>query len=184
MPPTERRREPNILIVYHDTDLQIRNLVNQMSNVINLRNCSVIVSTTQNLLQQDLNRADAIIFGTPTYMAGPSVEFKQFMENTGLLVNHQILKNKIAAGFTYGIQSGPSSYSGSKNATLQTLVHFAAQHCMVWTPLGYCPNTVNRSHIDLGLAVQSEDWPNYRNDDFQLAGQFANNIVDAVNRWV
>jgi len=182
MPPVERRREPKILIIYHDTDLQVRNLVNRMSNIMNSRNCSVIVSTTQTLIQQDLNRADAIIFGTPTYMGCPSVEFKQFMENTGMLINHQILNNKLAAGFTYGNLS--TSSGGSKHATLQTLVNFAAQHCMVWAPLGYCPNAINRTHVDLGLAVQSEDWPNYMNDDFHLAGQFANNIVDAVNRWV
>ena len=181
MPPVERRREPKILIIYHDTEQQVKNLVNQMSNIMNSRNCSVIVSTTLNLVQQDLNRADAIVFGTPTCMGGPSVDFKQFMENTGILVNHQILNNKLAAGFTYDSRSGPS---GSKHATLQTLVSFAAQHCMVWVPLGYCPNSVNRTGLDLGLAVQSDDWPNYRNDDFQFAGQFANNIVDAVNRWV
>jgi len=153
-----------------------------MSNAMNSRNCSVIISTTQTLIQQDLNRADAILFGTPTYMGGPSVEFKQFMDNTGMLINHQILNNKLAAGFTYGNLS--TSSGGSKHATLQSLVNFAAQHSMVWVPLGYCPNSVNRTHVDLGLAVQSEDWPNHRNDDFQLASQFANNIVDAVNRWV
>jgi len=181
MLPAERRREPNILIIYHDTGLNIKNLVNHMSNIMNSRNCSVIVSTTQNLLQQDLNHADMIVFGTPTCMGGPSVEFKQFMETTSLLVNHQVLKNKLAAGFTYGSHAGPS---GSKHATLQTLVHFAVQHCMIWVPLGYCPNTINRTRADLGLAVDSEDWPGYTNADFQLAGAFANNIVDAVNRWV
>ena len=47
-----------------------------------------------------LDRSDAIIFGCPTYMGGPSAQFKTFADATSKLWYEQRWKDKLAAGFT------------------------------------------------------------------------------------
>jgi len=84
----------------------------------------------------DLAAAEAIIFGTPTYMASASAPFKEFQEATSRAVFAKgfAWKDKIAAGFT---NSG--SRSGDKLATLIQIALFAAQHGMHWVNLGLPP---------------------------------------------
>ncbi len=43
-----------------------------------------------------LGAADAIVFGTPTYMAGPSAQFKAFADATGMIWFQRGWRNKIA----------------------------------------------------------------------------------------
>lgn len=71
--------------------------------------------------------ADALIFGSPTYMGTVSAPFKAFMDKSGELWLKQPWKNKIAAGFTIS-----TSYSGDKFGTLSALMVFAMQHGMIW----------------------------------------------------
>jgi multimeric flavodoxin WrbA len=109
----------------------------------------------------DLERADAIIFGTPTYMGGPSAQFKIFQEATSKKVMAAGFKwkDKIAAGF-----SNSGSRSGDKLATLIQIALFAAQHGMHWVNLGLPPsnnsstgseNDLNRLGFFLGAGAQS-----------------------------
>lgn len=97
---------------------------------------------------EDLERADAIIFGTPTYMGGPSAQFKVFQEATSKKVMAAGFKwkDKIAAGF-----SNSGSRSGDKLATLIQIALFAAQHGMHWVNLGLPPanNSSTGSEADL-----------------------------------
>lgn len=74
-----------------------------------------------------LDAADAIIFGSPTYMGNVSAQFKGFMDAASRRWMSQAWKNKIAAGFTNSM-----SYSGDKYATLMALVTNAMQHGMIW----------------------------------------------------
>lgn len=96
----------------------------------------------------DLEQSEAIIFGTPTYVAGPSAAFKAFQEASSRAVMTQGFRwqNKIAAGFT---NSG--SRSGDKLATLIQIALFAAQHGMHWVNLGLPPanNSSTGSELDL-----------------------------------
>src|SRR5262249_35454706 len=76
-------------------------------------------------------RADAIVFGAPTYMGGPSGVFKAFADASSGVWFDEGWKDKVAAGFT---NSG--HMQGDK---LNTLVYFAllaAQHGMHWVNLG------------------------------------------------
>jgi multimeric flavodoxin WrbA len=105
----------------------------------------------------DLARAEAIIFGAPTYTGGPSAQFKAFEEASSHLVMSKGLawKDKIAAGFT---NSG--SRSGDKLATLIQIALFAAQHGMHWVNLGLPPankseHDLNRLGFRLGAGAQS-----------------------------
>ncbi|TNC29192.1 flavodoxin family protein [Amycolatopsis alkalitolerans] len=78
-----------------------------------------------------LDGYDALVLGCPTYMAGPSAGFKEFMDATSGIWLKQGWKDKLAAGFT---NSG--GYSGDKLNTLVQLMLFAMQHGMVWVGLG------------------------------------------------
>jgi len=109
----------------------------------------------------DLASADAIIFGSPTYMGGVSAQFKAFQEATSKAVMAKgfTWKNKIAAGFT---NSG--ARSGDKLATLVQIALFAAQHGMHWINLDLPPannstkgseEDLNRLGFWLGAAAQS-----------------------------
>jgi NAD(P)H dehydrogenase (quinone) len=81
-----------------------------------------------------LQEADTIVFGSPTYFGNVSADFKRFMESTGNIWAQQRWKNKLAAGFT-----NSSSTNGDKLSTLISLSIFAAQHSMMWIPLGILP---------------------------------------------
>lgn len=103
----------------------------------------------------DLAAADGIVFGTPTYMGGPSAAFKAFAEATSRAVMSKgfAWRDKLAAGFT---NSGAPS--GDKLATLVQLAIFAAQHGMHWVNLGLTPardDELNRLGFWLGAAAQS-----------------------------
>lgn len=78
-----------------------------------------------------LQEADAIVFGSPTYMGGASAAFRAFAERTGRLMEDGLRwRDKIAAGFTCS-----GSMSGDKLNTLTDLAVFAAQHGMIWVGL-------------------------------------------------
>ncbi|MEU8825827.1 flavodoxin family protein [Streptomyces sp. NPDC048636] len=109
-----------------------------------------------------LESADAIIFGTPTYMGGSSAAFRTFVEaTTGVWADGLRWKNKIAAGFT---NSG--CMSGDKLHTLTDIALFAAQHGMIWVGLaeygGWNTSTgtsedLNRLGSWLGAMAQSNN---------------------------
>src|SRR5690606_11200375 len=109
----------------------------------------------------DLCQSHAIVFGSPTYMGGPSARFKAFQDATSNAVMSKgyLWKDKIAAGFT---NSG--ARSGDKLSTLIQLALFAAQHGMHWVNLDLPPanNSTSGSDADLnrlgfwlGAAAQS-----------------------------
>lgn len=53
-------------------------------------------------LLQQLDKADALVFGSPTYMGCVSAQFKAFSDATSELWSKQSWANKVAAGFTIG----------------------------------------------------------------------------------
>ena len=74
-----------------------------------------------------LNAADAIVFGSPTYMGSVSWQFKKFADASSKPWYARAWQNKIAAAFT-----NSASINGDKLATLQSLNTLAMQHGMVW----------------------------------------------------
>ncbi len=108
---------------------------------------------------QDLDAADAIIFGAPTYMGGVSAPFKGFMDASSKVWMTQGWKDKIAAGFTHS-----GSQGGDKFNTVTQLFTLAMQHGMIWTGLGLLPgnnsskggvNDLNRLGSSTGSLTQS-----------------------------
>ena len=90
-----------------------------------------------------LNAADAIIFGSPTYMGGPSWQFKKFADASSKSWFEEKWKNKIFGGFT-----NSSSINGDKLNTLQYFVLLAGQHGGLWVSLAIKPANVKASKRD------------------------------------
>jgi NAD(P)H dehydrogenase (quinone) len=82
-----------------------------------------------------LKAADAIIFGSPTYMGSVSWQFKKFADASSKPWYAEHWKDKVAAGFTTA-----SGLDGDKQATLVTMFTLAMQHGMIWVSQGIMPN--------------------------------------------
>jgi NAD(P)H dehydrogenase (quinone) len=125
-----------IAIVYHSgyghTKVVAERILNGAQQIIS----NVELLTSKEAIQQSklLQEVDTIVFGSPTYFGNVSAEFKLFMESTGSTWSKQLWKDKLAAGFT-----NSSSTNGDKLNTLNSLALFAAQHGMMWIPLGIMP---------------------------------------------
>ena len=105
-----------------------------------------------------LDAADAIVFGSPTYMGNVSWQFKKFADATSKAWATRAWTDKLFAGFT-----NSASLNGDKQVTLQTLQTLGSQHGGIWISLGLLPsNTKAATRQDLnnlggsvGLLVQS-----------------------------
>jgi NAD(P)H dehydrogenase (quinone) len=86
----------------------------------------------------EIQAADAVIFGAPTYMGSVSAPFKAFMDWSSKAWFSQSWKNKLAAGFT-----NSASQSGDKLNSLIQLAVFAMQHGMIWVGLDLLPGNNN-----------------------------------------
>ncbi len=104
---------------------------------------SVLLHTEEATERLDeLDGADAIVFGCPTYMGSMSAEMKKFLEVAAAKWAVQAWKDKVAGGFT---NSG--SLSGDKLSTLNGLFLFAMQQSMVWVGLGMLPSSNDREAV-------------------------------------
>lgn len=74
-----------------------------------------------------LDAAQAIVFGSPTYMGMASWQFKKVADASSKRWYTQVWKDKLAAGFTVS-----ANLSGDKLSTLQYFITLAMQHGMVW----------------------------------------------------
>jgi NAD(P)H dehydrogenase (quinone) len=92
---------------------------------------------------ETLDAADAIIFGSPTYMGGPSWQFKKFADASSKPWSEERWKNKIFGGFT-----NSASINGDKLNTLQYFVLLAGQHGGLWVSLAVKPANVKASKRD------------------------------------
>ncbi|VEA63597.1 Trp repressor-binding protein [Serratia plymuthica] len=107
---------------------------------------------------QKLDEADAIIFGSPTYMGGPSWQFKKFADASSKAWFTRKWQDKVFGGFT-----NSASLNGDKQVTLIALQTLASQHGGLWVSLGLPPanskaaqrTDVNNLGGSVGLLVQT-----------------------------
>lgn len=107
---------------------------------------------------EQLAAADAIVMGTPTYMGGPSWQFKKFADASSKAWFTRAWQDKFFAGFSVS-----ASLNGDKGQTLAYLNTLASQHGGLWISLGMAPaNTqaatredVNNLGGSVGLLVQA-----------------------------
>ena len=108
---------------------------------------------------QELDDADAIIFGSPTFMGSLSAEMKRIFEWSSGRWAKGLWRNKIAAGF-----SNSGAQAGDKLHCLMSMLLFAMQHGMIWVGMELLPGNnnskgsmddLNRLGVWLGAAAQS-----------------------------
>ena len=89
--------------------------------------------------------ARAIVFGSPTYMGGPSWQFKKFADASSKPWFTMAWRNKLAAGFT-----NSATLNGDKFSSLQYMVTLSEQHGMLWVGMGMQgPNASKHGRDDL-----------------------------------
>lgn len=185
-----------IAVVYHSgyghTKVVAEHVVKGIDSIPGM---DVHLITTEDAIASldKLDTMDAIVFGAPTYMAGPSADFKKFADASSKKWFESKWKNKIAAGFT---NSG--SLSGDKLGTLQFMVTFAMQHGMIWVGQdehapttksghGATPSMVNRIGSWLGLMTQSDQNDSDKTPspgDLETAKLFGKRIATIAKKWV
>ncbi|MFK7962102.1 MAG: flavodoxin family protein [Phycisphaerales bacterium] len=141
----------------------------------------------------ELDAVEAMVFGCPTYMGGPSADFKRFIDASGSRWGEHVWRDKLAGGFT---NSG--SYSGDKLATLQAFSVYAAQQGMVWVGQvempagdaggnhGAAPEAINRMGSFLGVMAQSDSVApeiSPPSGDRETARRFGRRMALAAIRW-
>ncbi len=89
---------------------------------------------------EQLAAADAIVFGSPTYMGSVSWQFKKFADASSKPWFSQQWKNKLAAGF-----SNSATMNGDKLSTLHYLFTLSQQHSMLWVGTGMMPSNAKAS---------------------------------------
>ena len=109
-----------------------------------------------------LDGADAIIFGSPTYMGMASWQFKKFADASSKRWFSGAWKDKVAGGFTNSL-----SFAGDKANSLSSILTLAMQQGMIWVGTGLAPgahsnsdaapDVVNRLGYYVGVATQSDN---------------------------
>ena len=131
----------------------------------------------------EVDAADAMIFGCPTYMGSVSAGFKVFMETSSHYWLTQAWRDKLAAGFTVG-----GGLSGDKLNALTDMAVFAAQHSMLWVSQGVESDKagLNRMGSYLGMMAQADNGPAEETigpEDRATAERFGARIAVATMRW-
>ncbi|RZL95074.1 MAG: flavodoxin family protein [Variovorax sp.] len=137
-----------------------------------------------------LAAADAIVFGAPTYMGGPSWQFKKFADASSKVWFTQGWKDKLFAGFT-----NSAAMSGDKFSTLSYLWTLSMQHHGVWVSQGLMPSNAKASPRDSvnyiggygGLLTQSPSDASpaeMSKGDLDTARIFGERVASVAARWV
>ncbi|SDR18859.1 flavodoxin family protein [Pseudovibrio sp. Tun.PSC04-5.I4] len=152
----------------------------------------VPVSEFEDIDWSTLEAADAIVFGSPTYMGGVAAPFKAFMDASSTVWYKQGWLNKIAGGFSVS-----ASMSGDRHNVFLQMSTFAAQHGMIWVSLGMPPGNnysygsdedLNRLGTYYGAAGQAnmDEGPEAAppQSDRDTAFAYGGRIAKAARRWV
>lgn len=160
--PSKSTPTIQVIVAYHSnkghTEAQAKAVAAGVKKVAGAKVQLVQVAKDQ-IKWEEFQAADAIIFGTPTYMGSISAEMKRFMDDSIKQWFTQNWKDKVAAGFTNSAHA-----SGDKLNSLFNIAIFAAQHGMHWVNLGLMPSddtdttkpdNLNRLSSWLGAMSQS-----------------------------
>jgi NAD(P)H dehydrogenase (quinone) len=150
--------------------------------------CSLLdVASVGDAQWAELAAADAIVFGAPTYMGGPSGDFKKFADASAKVWLMQGWKDKLAGGFTCSL-----NMSGDKYSTLMYFVTLAMQHGMVWVGTALPaprqpghPDEVNRLGSSIGAMAQADNVPPEQSPpkgDLETARLYGRRIAEQAKR--
>ncbi|MEJ5988365.1 flavodoxin family protein [Ramlibacter sp. PS3R-8] len=180
----------NVVVVYHSGYGHTQRLAQSVAEGAGAR--LLAIDAEGNLPAggwEELKAADAIIFGSPTYMGSVSWQFKKFADASSKPWFAQEWKDKIAAGFT-----NSAGMNGDKQGVLTSLFTLAMQHGMVWVSQGLMPSNTKAAKRDdvnylvsySGAIAQS---PSDAGADAMSAGDletgriFGQRVAEAAARW-
>jgi NAD(P)H dehydrogenase (quinone) len=136
----------NIVIVYHSGYGHTQKVAEAVA--AGSRGSLLAIDAEGNLPEggwERLAAADAIVFGSPTYMGGPSWQFKKFADASSKAWFHKTWRNKIAAGFT-----NSATLNGDKFSTINYFFTLSQQHGMFWVGMGmHAPNAKASTRDDI-----------------------------------
>ena len=127
---------------------------------------------------ETLDAAEAIIFGSPTYMGGPSWQFKKFADASSKPWFQDRWKNKIFGGFT-----NSASLNGDKLNTLQYFVLLAGQHGGLWVSLAIKPANLKASRRDDPNRMGSYIAPMAQSDADAAPGDMAEGDLETARLY-
>ncbi|RUO24378.1 flavodoxin [Aliidiomarina minuta] len=187
MPATVR-----IAVVYHSATGTTRQLADEVIagataqpgvevSRIEITDADIIAGRYRNPEHLDaLDKADAIILGSPTYMGSVSAQFKAFADASSEKWSQKSWADKLAAGFTIGL-----NLSGDQLHTLQYFQILASQHGMLWVNLDlpgeFNGESINRLGAQSGLIAQSEDG-RLHTVDLQTAAYLGSRVARTARR--
>ncbi len=178
---------PKILIVYHSGYGHTKRVAEAVAQ--GSRGSLLAIDAEGNLPAggwERLAAADAIVFGSPTYMGSVSWQFKKFADATSKPWFSQQWKNKLAAGFT-----NSASMNGDKLSTLHYFFTLSQQHSMLWVGSGMMPanskaatrNDINYVASSSGLMTTTPSDASVDemvSGDIDTAVQFGRRVAEAV----
>jgi NAD(P)H dehydrogenase (quinone) len=180
----------NIAIVYHSGYGHTQRMAQAVAEGANAELISI--DAEGNLPASgwaQLKAADAIIFGSPTYMGSVSWQFKKFADASSKSWSGMEWKDKLFAGFT-----NSASINGDKLSTLDYMFRLAMQHAGVWVGTGMMPSNkaaANRNDINY-LASSSGAMAQSPSDaspaqmlpgDLETARLFGKRVAEVANRF-
>jgi NAD(P)H dehydrogenase (quinone) len=180
----------NVAIPYFSVGGHTRRFAEAIAIALGEEKCAArLIDVTQmsEMDWQALDAADAILFGTPTYMGGIAAEFKVFMDTTSRIWVARSWADKLAGGFT--VATFPA---GDKLSTLTQLAIFAMQHGMVWVgqdqvgaPLNANAEGINETGVWIGLAATTvrDKAQMVGQGDLETAQRFGARVARSVRRW-
>jgi len=133
-----------IVVVYHSGYGHTKRIAETVAESASAQ--LVAIDAEGNVKDSDweaLAAADAIVFGSPTYMGTVSWQFKKFADASSKVWFTQGWKDKLALGFT-----NSASMNGDKLSTLHYLFTLSQQHGMLWAGTGIMPSNKKSSTRD------------------------------------
>lgn len=137
-----------------------------------------------------LDAADAIVYGSPTYMGAPAWQFKKFADASSKPWFTQNWKDKIAGGFTTS-----ATANGDKFSTIQYFITLSQQHGQLWCGVGLMPANTKADGPEkmnwtggysglLAIAPSDsspEEYPT--GGDLDTARSYGQRLVETAKRW-
>lgn len=138
---------------------------------------------------ETLHQADAIIFGSPTYMGTVTWQFKKFADASSKAWFTQQWRNKIFGGFT-----NSASMNGDKHSTIHYFITLAMQHSGIWVGTGLMPSNTKAAKRDdvnyigsfAGAMMQTPsdaDVAEVNIGDLETAKLFGENIAEVASKF-
>ena len=157
-----------VAIVYATRYGHTERLAQAAAQALEEQHVQVLLHTTIHAANhlEELDEADAILFGTPTYMGGMASEMRLFCEKTVKRWHSRAWQDKIAGGFT-----NSANFYGDKTIALLGLMTTAMQLGMIWVGIddlpaanvpesmdslyGPTPTAWNRNGASMGVMASS-----------------------------